>query len=237
MFVAYTGYGRIATMGEEVHHPRQTIPRAIIATLVVSMILYMAVAFVGIGTVGAQALSQGATTQATPLEAAAHTFGLPLVPQLIAIGAVTTMLGVLLNLLLGLSRVLLAMVRRQDMPGAIAKLNTTGTTPTVAVIVLGVLIGGLVLIGNVYVTWSLSAFTVLIYYAITNLAALQLKAQERLFPRYLAWLGLTACLFLAFWVEPQIWLVGLGLIGIGLIWHSVARRYRDTAVVSEQHWS
>src|SRR5690606_12085049 len=33
MFVAYTGYGRIATMGEEVRDPRRVIPRAIIATL------------------------------------------------------------------------------------------------------------------------------------------------------------------------------------------------------------
>lgn len=30
MFVAYTGYGRIATLGEEVRDPVRTIPRAII---------------------------------------------------------------------------------------------------------------------------------------------------------------------------------------------------------------
>ncbi|HEX2475782.1 MAG TPA: APC family permease, partial [Lacipirellulaceae bacterium] len=34
MFVAYTGYGRIATLGEEVREPAMTIPRAIIITLV-----------------------------------------------------------------------------------------------------------------------------------------------------------------------------------------------------------
>lgn len=225
MFVAYTGYGRIATMGEEVRQPRQTIPRAIIITLFVSMVLYMAVAFVGIGAVGAAALAQGATISATPLEAAAGTFGLPFVPQLIAIGAVTAMLGVLLNLLLGLSRVLLAMGRRRDMPAAVARLDASGTTPPVAVIVVGVLIGVLVLIGNVYVTWSLSAFTVLIYYAITNLSALKLKPEERLFPRLIAWVGLAACLFLAFWVETQIWLLGVALLGVGLIWHLIASRY------------
>jgi APA family basic amino acid/polyamine antiporter len=224
MFVAYTGYGRIATMGEEVTQPRRTIPRAIIVTLLVSMVLYVAVAFVGIGVVGADVLSQGTATSATPLEAAAHAFGLPLVPQLIAVGAVTAMLGVLLNLLLGLSRVLLAMGRRRDMPRAVARLNPAGTTPTVAVIVIGVLIAGLVLIGDVYVTWSLSAFTVLIYYALTNLSALQLTAQERLFPRFIAWIGLFACLFLAFWVEPIIWATGLGIIGVGLVWHFLARR-------------
>jgi hypothetical protein len=40
MFVAYTGYGRIATLGEEVIEPRRTIPRAIIITLIVSAALY-----------------------------------------------------------------------------------------------------------------------------------------------------------------------------------------------------
>jgi APA family basic amino acid/polyamine antiporter len=224
MFVAYTGYGRVATLGEEVRQPRQTIPRAIITTLLVSMLLYIAVAFVGIGTVGAEALSLGATTQATPLESAAHSFGVPFVPQLVAVGAVTAMLGVLLNLLLGLSRMLLAMGRRGDMPSAVARLNQAGTTPTVAVIVIGVVIGGLVLIGDVFITWSLSAFTVLIYYAITNMSALRLKPQERLFPRFIAWVGLGACLFLAFWVEIQIWLVGLGLIMVGLLWHIISRR-------------
>ena len=33
MFVAFTGYGRIATLGEEVAEPRRTIPRAVIVTL------------------------------------------------------------------------------------------------------------------------------------------------------------------------------------------------------------
>jgi APA family basic amino acid/polyamine antiporter len=43
MFVAYTGYGRIATLGEEVRDPQHTIPRAIVAALVVTMLLYVVV--------------------------------------------------------------------------------------------------------------------------------------------------------------------------------------------------
>ena len=138
-------------------------------------------------------------------------------------GAITAMLGVLLNLILGLSRVLLAMGRRRDLPRVVARLNQAGTTPSLAVLIVGIAISGLVLIGDVKTTWSFSAFTVLIYYAITNLAALQLSAAERLYPRWLAWLGLAACLFLAFWVDWQIWVIGLGLIIVGLIWHRVAR--------------
>ncbi len=224
MFVAYTGYGRIATLGEEVNDPARTIPRAMIITLLVTMVLYMAVAVVGVGSVGAEVLSGAAQTEAAPLEAAASTFGLPGVPQLITIGAVTAMLGVLLNLILGLSRMLLAMGRRGDMPALFGRLNASGTTPTAAVIMMGVVIAGLVLVGNVRTTWSFSAFTVLIYYAITNLAALRLSDSERLFPKAIAWIGLAACLFLAFWVDVQIWILGLVLIAAGLIWQEIAHR-------------
>ena len=226
MFVAYTGYGRIATLGEEVREPRRIIPRAIIVTMLVTMVLYVAVAVVGIGAVGARTLNEAALAVAAPLEEAANAFGIPGAAQILAVGAITAMLGVLLNLILGLSRVLLAMGRRKDMPSVTAAINAAGTTPTVAVIVIGVLIAGLTLIGNVKTTWSFSAFTVLIYYAITNLAALQLKDAERLYPRWISWVGLIACLFLAFWVETQVWLLGLGLLVAGLIWHWVAVRLR-----------
>lgn len=225
MFVAYTGYGRIATMGEEAREPRKTIPKAMIVCLVLTMLLYMAVAAVGIGAVGADVLGS-ATGQgkAAPLEAVARSVAGSGGAFVLAIGAMTAMLGVLLNLILGLSRVLLAMGRRRDMPRVLARLNQQGTTPHWAVLVVGVAIALLVLLGNVKTTWSFSAFNVLIYYAITNLAALRLPASERLYPQWLAWLGLASCLFLAFWVESSIWQVGLGLIVAGLIWHTVRQR-------------
>jgi APA family basic amino acid/polyamine antiporter len=224
MFVAYTGYGRIATLGEEVHNPRTTIPRAIVITMALTLVLYTSVAFVGIGAVGAEELSEATSGGAAPLERAARSFSLPISPQILSIGAITAMLGVLLNLLLGLSRVLLAMGRRGDMPPAVAHLNRTGTTPTVAVIAIGTAIAVLTLIGNVKTTWSFSAFTVLIYYALTNLAALRLGPGERLYARSIAWIGLGACLFLAFWVQWEIWAAGLGLLLAGLLWHFVAQR-------------
>jgi APA family basic amino acid/polyamine antiporter len=224
MFVAYTGYGRIATLGEEVTNPRQTIPRAILSTLVVTMVLYLAVACVAVGTVSPQTLSEAAKNTAAPLEAAAATFSFAPTQSLVALGAITAMLGVLLNLILGLSRVLLAMGRRGDMPKATARINETLSTPSVAVGVMGALIALLVLTGNVRTTWSFSAFNVLLYYALTNLAALRLPPEHRLYPRFFAYAGLGACAFLAFWVEPQIWAVGLGLLALGWLWQTLARR-------------
>ena len=228
MFVAYTGYGRIATLGEEAIAPRRTIPRAIIVTMVLTMLLYVAVAVVAVGSVGAFVLGKsGSPGQAAPLEVVVRSFGIPGGSQILAIGAIAAMLGVLLNLILGLSRVLLAMGRRRDMPRIFASLNQSGTTPVAATIAVGIAIALLVLIGNVKTTWSFSAFTVLIYYAITNLAALYLPSHERLYPKWLAIVGLAACMFLAFWVEQLIWQVGLALIIAGLIWHTAAQRVRS----------
>ncbi|PEN06219.1 amino acid permease [Longimonas halophila] len=223
MFVAFTGYGRIATLGEEVQRPKRTIPRAIVVTMIVVTVLYIGVAATGVAAIGADGLG-AATDAASPLEAAIQALALPGGTAVITIGACTAMLGVLLNLLLGLSRVLLAMGRRGDMPEATTRLNAARTTPTVAVLTIGALIFGLALIGDVRTTWTFSAFTVLIYYALTNLSALQLSPEHRLYPRAVAWGGLVGCLGLAFWVEPAVWATGLALIAVGLIWHAVAQR-------------
>lgn len=224
MFVAYTGYGRIATMGEEARSPRTTIPKAMIVTIGITMLLYMLVAIASVGSVGAEVLSAATNGQAAPLQAVVSKLGVWGGSQILAIGALFAMLGVLLNLILGLSRVLLAMARRHDMPGILARLNRQAT-PDLAVIVVGCAIALIVVLGNnVKTTWSFSAFNVLIYYAITNLAALQIPPQERLYPQWLAWIGLLACGFLAFWVEWQIWLLGMVLILAGLAWQQLIRR-------------
>ncbi len=224
MFVAYTGYGRIATLGEEVHDPEKTIPRAVVATLVASMIVYMAVGFVAVGAVGAERFGEATKETAAPLEVVAQEYAFPAASWILTLGAMMAMLGVLLNLILGLSRVLLAMGRRRDVPQIFAGVDGSGTAPRVAVVVTGIIVAGLAVVGSVETTWSFSAFSVLVYYAITNLAALRLPKESRRFPRWIAVVGLVACLFLAFWVKLEIWLAGLGFLALGLIWFLVARR-------------
>ncbi|MES1944037.1 amino acid transporter [Salinisphaera sp. PC39] len=219
MFVAYAGYGRIATLSEEIREPARNIPRAIVLTLAITAAVYLAVAAVALAAGGADMLAAAARTDAAPLEAVARGFGIPGIVGVVAAGAVIAMLGVLLNLLLGVSRVMLAMGRRGDLPAPLARLNAAGTSPTVAVWATGALVAALAASGSVAGTWSFAAFTVLIYYALTNLAALRLPAADRRYPRAFAWAGLAGCLALAFWVEPRIWALGLSLIALGLLWH------------------
>ena len=217
MFVAFTGYGRIATLGEEVAEPRRTIPRAVIVTLLISMALYLLVAFVGIGVNGFENLDGSLALASKSVSNAA-------LPTVMLVGATVAMVSVLLNLVLGLSRVVLAMGRRGDLPKATARISESTSVPAVATVGVAVLIAGLVCVGDVKLTWSCSAFTVLVYYAITNLCAIRMKPGERLYPIWPAYLGLAACLTLAFFVDWEIWLTGLGLIIFGLAWRACFNR-------------
>lgn len=223
MFVAYTGYGRIATLGEEVVSPRRTIPRAILAALAIVLVLYVAVAVTALGALGAEGYAAATRETAAPLEAVARALGHGWLAWAVGAAAVTAMLGVMLNLVLGLSRVLLAMARRGDAPRTLAQVDAAGTTPGPAVLTTGLLVAALVLVGDVKATWSFSAFTVLVYYALTNLAALRLSPELRQHPRWIAWAGLAGCAFLAVWVEPTWWALGLGLLAVGHLIRAMAR--------------
>jgi APA family basic amino acid/polyamine antiporter len=204
LFVAYTGYGRIATLGEEVKRPERVIPRAVIITLAVAAFLYRAIALGGRAMAGPD---WGARIELARL-------GMPVV----TIGAITAMLGVLLNLILGLSRVWLAMGRRHDMPARLARLDHR-SEPRLAILVSSVLVAAITLIGDVALAWGFSAMTVLLYYGITNLAAIALDRA-----RVTAWIGLASCVSLSVFVTPGVWLAGVASIGVGLLWKTGFRK-------------
>ena len=211
IFLAYTGYGRIATLGEEVHRPARTIPRAVVVTLALAVILYALVAVAG-RAVGGSNWGRLVEQGMTPAELVGEPYS-----TLVTVGAVTAMIGVLLNLVLGLSRVWLAMGRRLDMPEALARLDRR-SVPVVASITAAVPIAALSLIGDISLAWTFSAFTVLLYYGITNLAAIKLDRG-----RWSSWIGLVSCLFLSFFVPLEVWLAGAGIVAIGLIWKAQRR--------------
>lgn len=224
MFVAYTGYGRIATLGEEIRDPSRSIPRAIVTTLGVTLAVYLSVTAVAVGVLGPEELARETRETSAPLEAVAARLALPGLDKLVAAAAILAMAGVVLNLLLGLSRVLLAMARRRDVPGCLAHVDPASRSPRRAVLATAAIVGGLVCLGSVETTWSFSAFTVLVYYALTNLAALRLPASERRFPALVSLLGLVACLGLACWIDPEVLRGGAAVLAVGLAWHFVRRR-------------
>ena len=233
LFFAYTGYARIATLGEEVREPRSTIPRAIVITIIGAVLLYVAVALVAVGTVGTEAMA--ATT--APLHAAAVTFDGGWIAVAVAIGGVTAMLGVILSQLLGLSRMGFAMARRGDLPALLNHVHPKHGVPGRAVLVIGAIAAIVAATGTLRTVASGAAFAILIYYGITNLAAMRMAvghwplavgttepAPHLWLPRIVPIIGLFACIVLALSLSPRVILAGTGVLAAGVVWRLVASR-------------
>lgn len=222
MFVAFTGYGRIATLGEEVREPARTIPLAVIVTLTLALLIYLLVASSSIAAVGVKAFASSAGYGGAALAAVAQAIDKAELANFVTGASFAALCGVQLNLTFGISRVMLAMGRRQDLPRQLARLTSRGE-PAVAVWTTGILTIIVALIADLRASWAFSAFTILIYYAVTNLAALQLKNKQALAWRIISWMGLFTCLALSAFVDRQALVAGTCLLAAGFMFRWLVR--------------
>ncbi|OAB59809.1 hypothetical protein AY599_08905 [Leptolyngbya valderiana BDU 20041] len=229
-FVAFAGYARIATMGEEVRDPRRTIPRAVVITLGVAVVLYALVAFTGLGVLGPAEFGERASRDAAPLLAVARAVAAPTLAVMLGVGAAAALLAVQLNLIMGLARVALAAGREHDLPAPLARIDRQGV-PVVATVAVLAGIALVIVIGSVPAAWSLAAGAVLVYYGITNIAAMRV-AEGRFIARWVHTLGLAGCVSLAIFIDPVVLAITTLLVagGLGLRW--VSRRVQPPPVGS-----
>lgn len=220
LFFAYTGYARITTLGEEVREPRRTIPRAIILTIAGAALLYLAVAMVAVGAVGSERMAE----TAAPLAAAAGSFSRSWTPTVVAAGGVTAMLGVMLSQLLGLSRMAFAMARRRDLPAFFEAVHPRYGVPHRATIAIGAVTAVVAATGALTAVASAAAFTILIYYVITNLSALRMQREARLFPNWIPSFGLAACALLSLSLSLRTILAGCVVLAFGLVGRAAFKR-------------
>lgn len=222
---------RIATLAEEVRDPKRTIPQAVIITIAVAILLYALVAFVALGTIGATEMA----ASGAPLEAAAAALDLPGIRTLILLAAATAMLGVLLSQVLGISRMLLAMGRRHDLPPALADVHAGRSVPVIAIVLTGSIILCMAIFGTLGFILRTATFTILLYYAITNIAALKQPAHEQQFGRWVPVLGMLGCAVMAAALSWQTVLYGLGLLLAGLLVRALMHRIFGPAVIDPQN--
>ncbi|SCL62834.1 amino acid/polyamine/organocation transporter, APC superfamily [Micromonospora citrea] len=222
LFFAFAGYARVATLGEEVREPERTIPRAVPLALGVVLAVYLVLAVVAVGVLGADRLAASAAPLADVVTAA----GLPGLAWLVRAGATVAVTGVLLSLLAGVGRTALAMARRRDLPGALAAVHPVRRVPHRAELAVAAVVVTIVLLGDVRDAIGFSSCTVLVYYAITNAAALTLGRDpaRRLPVRALAVLGLAGCLLLAVNLPLSSVLAGFAVLAVGAAWYALRPR-------------
>jgi APA family basic amino acid/polyamine antiporter len=211
---AFAGYARLATLGEEVMDPARTIPRAIPLALGITLLLYAAIAVCALMAVDREVLSEAAAPLAEAVEAG-HLAGLS---PAVRIGATVASLGVLLSLIVGVSRTTFAMAANGDLPSYFAKVHPRYRVPHRAELAIAVLVAAVVLLVDLRSAIGFSAFTVLTYYAVTNAAAWTLNKTERRRPPGVAVLGLAGCLVLAFSLPLTSVISGTEVLLFGAAW-------------------
>ena len=192
LFVAFAGYARVATLGEEVRDPARILPRAIAISIVIVFALYLIVGVVVLHFVGPLEVRESA-----PLRQLALIVSGPGLATVVRFAAVVAAGGALLSLLAGVGRTLFAMSREGDAPRALAEVSATGV-PQRAQIVAAVGAIVVVLIGGIGPALAVSGASILTYYAIAHLAALRMGADEPRPPRIVPLLGLAGCTLIAF---------------------------------------
>ncbi|HYJ80624.1 MAG TPA: APC family permease [Longimicrobiaceae bacterium] len=219
LFFAYTGYARVATLGEEVRDPRRTIPRAILVTVAGVSLLYLAVAVAAVGAGGAARMAG----TAAPLAEVAGAVGPRWLEAVVSAGAVCAMLGVLLSQLLGLSRMVFAMARGGDLPEALARVDGRSGAPLRAVLLVGAAAALAAGLGTLHGVAAAASFAILLYYGVANLAALRLPRADRLYPAAVPAFGLAACALLAASLPPRTVLTGLAVLAAGAVVRTAVR--------------
>jgi APA family basic amino acid/polyamine antiporter len=223
LFFAYTGYARIATLGEEVSDPERTIPRAILITIFGAILLYLAVALVALGSIGSDAMA----SDLAPLHRAAEETGISWLPGAIALGGLTAMLGVNFSQILGLSRMVFAMARRGDLPSALAEIHPRTAIPGRAVLLVGGVAAIVAGTGTLRGVAMAASFAILVYYGIANLCAVRMPMESKIYSDAVPLVGLVICALLLFALTIATIVSGTALLLAGVVFRVVRLRTRS----------
>lgn len=220
LFFAFAGYARLATLGEEVRRPDVTIGRAIALAVTLVVLVYAVTAVALLRTLGTDSLAGSSRPFVTALEVA----GAEHLVAVVVVAAGLSAGGALLSLTLGVSRTALALARDGHLPRALAAVSERTRVPHHAELAVAVVVTVVLLVGDLADSIAFSSFCVLVYYAVTNAAALTLPGSPA--GRVIASTGLLGCLILATTLPMTAVVGGGAVLAIGAAAYLVTRRCR-----------
>ncbi|WP_103383868.1 APC family permease [Pseudonocardia dioxanivorans] len=220
LFFAFAGYARIATLGEEVRHPRTTIPRAVLLALGLAVALYLVVGSAALLALGPARLASSAAPLADVVRAAGWERAVPVV----AAGGAAAALGALLALIAGLGRTSLAMAREGDLPRPLAAVSARHQVPHRAELAVAGAVVVLVCTVDLRGVIGFSSFGVLVYYLVANLAARTQTGEHRRYGRPLQLAGALGCAVLVVTLPWQAVVGGVAVFAVGIGYRLVRLR-------------
>jgi APA family basic amino acid/polyamine antiporter len=229
IFFAYIGFDAVSTQAEEAKNPQRDVPIGIIASLVICTILYIAVVAVLTGMVPYHEISKDAGVS----DAFKHA-GLPWAEFIIAAAGVAGITSVLLVMLLGSARIVMAMSRDGLLPPFFAAIHPAFRTPWKSTMAIGVFVAVFAGLFPIEDLVQMTNIGTLFAFAIVCASVLVLRRIDPTHPRpfrvpaapVVCVLGVIGCLALMFSLPSHNWLRLFVWMAIGLLIYVLyARRH------------
>ena len=229
IFFAYIGFDAVSTQAEEARNPQRDVPIGIIGSLLICTVLYIGVVAVLTGMVKYTDLSEDAGVSDAFKKA-----GLPKAEFLIAAAGVAGITSVLLVMLLGSARILMAIARDGLLPQFFASIHPVFRTPWKATIIIGLGVAAMAGFLPLDALLEMTNIGTLFAFAVVSAAILVLRYTNPSAPRpfrvpfvpFVPILGVLGCLLLMFSLPAHNWYRLFGWMAIGLIiYFSYGRRH------------
>ncbi|MGI5484047.1 APC family permease [Streptomyces lavendofoliae] len=226
-YYSFVGFETSVNVAEETRDPRRSYPRALFGALATAGAVYV---LVGLAASAAVPTGTLAASSGPLLEVVKAAGGVP-VWLFSAIALVAVANGALLTGIMS-SRLAYGMARDGLLPAVLTKVLPGRRTPWAAIALTTALSMVLALTGSVATLASTLVLLLLVVFFMVNTAVLVLRRDPGVpghfrAPTVLPVLGAASCVLLATQVEPEVWLRGLIVLGVGLVLAAVAAARRD----------
>lgn len=220
VFFSFIGFDAASTAGEEAKNPQRDLPRAIIISLGIVTLMYVLVALTAVGAVGVDDVSSSGASLATVLD---QVTGRGWPATILAAGAVIAIASVVLTVLYGQTRILVAMSRDGLMPSVLSRVGQKRVPTTNTLIVGGVVavLSALVPLGELVNATNIGT---LVSFGLVNIGVLVLRRTKPDLPRSFRTLvpvvpviGVGMCVWLLVHLPGVTWLAFTVWSAVGLL--------------------
>ncbi|MBQ0925294.1 amino acid permease [Saccharopolyspora endophytica] len=220
VFFSFIGFDAASTAGEEARNPKRDLPRAIILSLIIVTTIYVLVAFAAVAAVGAGALGESDASLATALRTVTGQ-GWPAV--VLALGAVIAIASVVLTVLYGQTRILVAMSRDGLVPKMLSRVNRR-SVPARNTALVGILVALLAAVVPLNQLAEATSIGTLVAFGLVNIGVVVLRRTRPELPRsfrtplmpFVPLLGLALCAYLITGLDAVTWLTFAIWTALGL---------------------
>ena len=224
VFFAFLGFDAVSTAAEEVKNPQKDVPRGIIGSLGIATVLYIGVTLILTGLVPFAHLDVK-----DPVAFAMRFIGHDMIAGMISVGAILTLLTVLISMTYGLARLVYTISRDGLLPITLSEVNEKTKTPHKATVVVGIISAILAGIIPLNQLAALTNIVTLLVFVIIAAGILQLrkdlgkpKPGEFKVPwvPFFPVVSIIVCLYLMFQLSLTVWIMFVVWLILGLLVYS-----------------